>query len=30
MDAQSNGSRGGVMGLIPIPSVIKMGVTASF
>jgi len=30
MDAQSNGSRGGVMGLIPIPSVIKMGVTATF
>lgn len=30
MDAQSNGSRGGVMGLIPIPSVIKLGVTASF
>jgi len=30
MDAQSNGSRGGVMGLIPIPKVIKFGVTASF
>ncbi len=30
MDAQSNGSRGGVMGLIPIPSVIKLGITASF
>jgi len=30
MDAQSNGSRGGVMGLIPIPRVIKMGVIASF
>ena len=30
VDAQSNGSRGGIMGLIPIPSVIKMGVTASF
>ena len=30
MDAQSNGSRGGVMGLIPIPSVIKLGVTATF
>jgi len=30
MDAQSNGSRGGVMGLVPIPSVIKFGVTATF
>ncbi len=30
IDAQSNGSRGGVMGLIPIPSVIKLGVTISF
>lgn len=30
MDAQSNGSRGGVMGLIPIPSVIRLGVTATF
>ena len=30
MDAQSNGSRGGVMGLIPIPSVIKFGVIATF
>lgn len=30
MDAQSNGSRGGVMGLVPIPSVIKFGVIATF
>lgn len=30
MDAQSNGSRGGVMGLIPIPRVIKLGVSATF
>ncbi|GAA3642968.1 TonB-dependent receptor [Flavivirga jejuensis] len=30
MDAQNNGSRGGVMGLVPIPSVIKFGVTATF
>ncbi|MEX0314051.1 MAG: SusC/RagA family TonB-linked outer membrane protein [Allomuricauda sp.] len=30
IDAQSNGSRGGVMGLIPIPGVIKVGVTATF
>jgi hypothetical protein len=30
MDAQSNGSRGGVMGLVPIPRVIKLGITASF
>ncbi len=30
MDAQSNGSRGGVMGLVPIPSVIKIGVIATF
>jgi len=30
MDAQSNGSRGGVMGLIPIPRVFKLGITASF
>lgn len=30
MDAQSNGSRGGVMGLVPIPRVIKLGLTASF
>ncbi|MGI9543685.1 MAG: TonB-dependent receptor domain-containing protein [Cyclobacteriaceae bacterium] len=30
MDAQSNGSRGGVMGLIPIPRVVKLGVTATF
>ena len=30
MDAQSNGSRGGIMGLIPIPSVVKLGITASF
>ncbi|WP_142784763.1 SusC/RagA family TonB-linked outer membrane protein [Changchengzhania lutea] len=30
MDAQSNGSRGGIMGLVPIPSVIKFGVTATF
>ena len=30
MDAQSNGSRGGVMGLVPIPKTIKFGLTASF
>ncbi|MEN8249528.1 MAG: SusC/RagA family TonB-linked outer membrane protein [Bacteroidota bacterium] len=30
MDAQSNVSRGGVMGLIPIPRVVKFGVTANF
>ena len=30
MDAQSNGSRGGVMGLIPIPRTIKFAVTANF
>jgi len=30
MDAQSNGGRGGIMGLVPIPSVIKFGVTATF
>jgi len=30
MDAQSNGSRGGVMGLIPIPRTIKFGITANF
>jgi len=30
MDAQSNGSRGGVMGLTPIPRVIKLGLTATF
>ncbi len=30
MDAQSNGSRGGVMGLVPIPRVIKLGVSATF
>lgn len=30
MDAQSNGSRGGVMGLVPIPRVVKLGLTASF
>lgn len=30
MDGQSNGSRGGIMGLVPIPSVIKFGVTATF
>ena len=30
MDAQSNGSRGGVMGLTPIPKVIKLGLTATF
>lgn len=30
MDAQSNGSRGGVMGLTPLPRVIKLGVTATF
>jgi hypothetical protein len=30
MDAQSNGSRGGVMGLIPIPRVIKFSATANF
>lgn len=30
MDGQSNGSRGGVMGLVPIPRVIKLGIIASF
>ena len=30
MDAQSNGSRGGVMGLVPIPRVVRFGLTASF
>ena len=30
MDAQSNGSRGGVMGLIPIPRTIKFAATANF
>lgn len=30
MDAQSNGARGGVMGLVPIPRVIKLSVTATF
>ncbi|KJD33769.1 hypothetical protein PW52_14210 [Tamlana sedimentorum] len=30
MDAQSNGSRGGVMGLVPIPRVVKFGVVATF
>lgn len=30
MDAQSNGSRGGVMGLIPIPRTIKFSATANF
>ena len=30
MDAQSNGSRGGVMGLIPIPRTIKFALTANF
>lgn len=30
MDGQSNGSRGGVMGLVPIPSVVKFGVVATF
>ena len=30
MDAQSNGSRGGIMGLVPIPRVIRLGVTATF
>lgn len=30
MDGQSNGSRGGVMGLVPIPRVIKLGVVATF
>ncbi len=30
MDGQSNGSRGGVMGLVPIPRVIKFGVVATF
>lgn len=30
MDGQSNGARGGIMGLVPIPSVIKFGVTATF
>ncbi len=29
MDAQNNGSRGGVMGLIPLPSVVKLAVTAT-
>lgn len=30
MDGQSNGARGGVMGLVPIPSVVKFGVIATF
>ncbi|QDO93354.1 SusC/RagA family TonB-linked outer membrane protein [Formosa sediminum] len=30
MDGQSNGSRGGVMGLVPIPRVFKFGVVATF
>jgi len=30
MDGQSNGARGGIMGLVPIPSVVKFGVTATF
>ncbi|MEO9571180.1 MAG: SusC/RagA family TonB-linked outer membrane protein [Polaribacter sp.] len=30
MDGQSNGSRGGIMGLVPIPRVIKFGVVATF
>ncbi len=30
MDGQSNGARGGVMGLVPIPRVIKFGVIATF
>jgi TonB-linked SusC/RagA family outer membrane protein len=30
MDGQSNGSRGGIMGLVPIPRVIKFGLTATF
>lgn len=30
MDAQSNGSRGGIMGLTPLPRVIKLGLTATF
>ena len=30
MDAQSNGSRGGIMGLIPIPRTITIGFTATF
>jgi TonB-linked SusC/RagA family outer membrane protein len=30
MDGQSNGSRGGVMGLVPIPRVVKFGVVATF
>lgn len=30
MDAQSNGSRGGIMGLVPIPRVIKIGLVATF
>ena len=30
MDGQDNGARGGVMGLVPIPSVIKFGVIATF
>ena len=29
-DGQSNGSRGGIMGLVPIPSVVKFGVIATF
>ncbi|MDN5203246.1 SusC/RagA family TonB-linked outer membrane protein [Fulvivirgaceae bacterium BMA10] len=30
MDAQSNGSRGGIMGLVPIPRVVRLGLTATF
>lgn len=30
MDGQSNGGRGGIMGLVPIPAVIKFGLTATF
>jgi len=30
MDGQSNGARGGIMGLVPIPRVFRLGVTATF
>ncbi len=30
MDAQSNGSRGGIMGLVPIPRTVTIGVTTTF
>lgn len=30
MDGQSNGSRGGIMGLVPIPRVIKLGLAVTF